>query len=218
MTTSPNTPDRRRLLAGALVAGALAMAVSALLKDVSSADPREMLDTVAAHPGRFEASTLAQLVGALLLVPASIGVLRLVGGARLGFAAVVLLVLNGLGNIGDVGMSAYVLEFARDGVTGSDVSLVNAVQDGAIGSAIELLVLIGTLGFPLLAVALWRARSVPVAAPALLGAAFVAFFLPGAGEAVGGVLMFASLAICAATLAGTTLVSHRAEPSAKLAG
>jgi hypothetical protein len=209
--------NRRRLIAGALLAGAAAIGVSTVLKDVSSADARDVLETVAAHPGRFEASTLAQLIGAALLVPASIGFLRLLGtgrGARLGFAAIVLLVVKALGNIGDAGASAYVLEAARDGVTGSDVSLVAAVQDGAIGSAIELMVLIGTLGFPLLAVALWRSRAVPVAAPALIGAAFVAFFVPGPGEAAGGMLLFAAMAVCAATLAG----GLRGVPSAKLAG
>ncbi len=169
-----------------------------------------MLETVAAHPGRFEASTVAQLLGAALLVPASIGFLRLVPG-RLGFAAIVLLVLNALGNVGDAGASAYVLELAGHGVTGADVGVVSAVQDGAIGSAIELMVLPGTLGFPLLAVALWRARTVPVAAPILIGAAFVAFFVPGAGEAVGGALMFAALCVCAARMIPPA-------PSAKLAG
>jgi hypothetical protein len=59
---------------------------------------------------------------------------------------------------------------------------------------------------------------VPVAAPALLGASFVAFFLPGAGEAVGGVLMFAALALCAATLASLDVRPQRAVASAKLTG
>jgi hypothetical protein len=215
MTTAPTTPDRRRLLGGALLAGGLAIAISTLLKDVSSAGAREMLDTVAAHPARFESSTIAQLIGAMLLIPGSLGVLRLLPagahGARIGFAAIVLLVVNGFGNIGDAGMSAYVLEAARSGVTAGDVALVDGVQNGAIGSLIELLVLVGTLGFPLLAVALWRARTVPVAAPVLIGAGFVAFFLPGAGEAVGGALLFAALAMCAARVIP-------AAPSAKLAG
>jgi hypothetical protein len=215
MTTPQITPDRRRLLGGALVAGGLAIAVSTLLKDVSSAGARELLDTVAAHPGRFEASTIAQLIGAMLLIPGSLGILRLLPagarGAKLGFAAIVLLVINGFGNIGDAGMSAYVLEAARNGVTASDVALVDAVQKGAIGSLIELAVLVGTLGFPLLAVALWRARTVPIAAPVLIGAGFVAFFVPGAGEAVGGALLFAALAVCAARVIP-------AAPSAKLAG
>jgi hypothetical protein len=201
---------RRRLIACSLVAGGAAIAVSTLLKDVNSADAREVLDAVAAHPGRFEASTIAQLIGAALLVPASVGFLRLVPG-RLGFAAIALLVLNALGNVGDAGMSAYILELAGHGVTGSEVGIVSAVQDGAIGSAIELMVLLGTLGFPLVAVALWRARTVPVAAPILIGAGFVAFFLPGAGEAVGGALLLGALAVCAARMLP-------APPSAKLAG
>jgi hypothetical protein len=219
MNTTPSNPGstvavpdrtRRRLIAGSLVAGGAAIAVSTLLKDVNSADAREVLDTVAAHPGRFEASTLAQLLGAALLVPASIGFLRLVPG-RLGFAAVVLLVLDALGNVGDAGMSAYVLALAGHGVTGAEVSVVSAVQDGAIGSAIELMVLLGTLGFPLMAVALWRARTVPVAAPILIGAGFVAFFVPGAGEAVGGALLLGAMGVCAARLLPPA-------PSAKLAG
>jgi hypothetical protein len=214
MTAAPRAPtqdrNRRRLIAGSLIAGTAAIAVSTLLKDVSSADAREVLDTVAAHPGRFEASTIAQLIGAVLLVPAGVGFLRLVPG-RLGFAAVALLVINALGNVGDAGMSAYVLELAGHGVTGTEVGIVSAVQDGAIGSAIELMVLVGTLGFPLLAVALWRARTVPVAAPILIGAAFVAFFVPGAGEAVGGALLLGAMGVCAARMLP-------AAPSAKLAG
>jgi hypothetical protein len=201
---------RRRLIAGSLIAGGAAIAVSTLLKDVNSADAREVLDTVAAHPGRFEASTIAQLIGAVLLVPAGVGFLRLVP-SRLGFAAVALLVLSALGNMGDAGTSAYILELAGNGVTGTEVGVVAAVQDGAIGSAIELMVLVGLLGFPLLAIALWRARTVPVAAPILIGAAFVAFFVPGAGEAVGGALLLGAMGVCAARMLP-------AAPSAKLAG
>jgi hypothetical protein len=52
---------------------------------------------------------------------------------------------------------------------------------------------------------------VPVAAPVLIGTGFVAFFLPGAGEAVGGALQFAALAVCAARVIP-------AAPCAKLAG
>jgi hypothetical protein len=54
---------------------------------------------------------------------------------------------------------------------------------------------------------------VPVAAPALIAAAFVAFFVPGPGEAAGGMLLFAAMAVCAATLAGDA----RTASSAKLA-
>jgi hypothetical protein len=193
---------RRRLAAAALVAGAAGIGISLVFKDVNGTDARELLETVAAHPGRFEASSLAQLIGAALLVPGTVGLLRLLPGrgARLGLIAVALLVVNAFGNIGDAALAPVLSQAAAHGITPSEVALVDGVQTSALSSLVESMVLVGLLGFPLLAIALRRARTVPAAAPALIGASFVAFFVPGAGELIGGVLLTAAMAIVAVTL------------------
>jgi hypothetical protein len=72
------------------------------------------------------------------------------------------------------------------------------------------MVLIGLLGFPLLAVALYGARTVPVAVPALIGVAFVSFFLP-ISEGIGGGLLAIAFAVAARQLVSGP-AARRLEP------
>ena len=78
-----------------------------------------------------------------------------------------------IGLTGDAIFSTFVAELARDGVSSADVTVVHAVSTGAAYSLCQVCVLIGFLGIPLLAVAMYRSRTVPVAVPAMLAAAFV---------------------------------------------
>jgi hypothetical protein len=168
-----------------LVAGMVLLAASLALKPIHSAGARQQLDQVAAHTGAFEASTLLQIVAATLLVPGLITLARTAAG-KLGGVAVGLLYVNTLGDVGDAGHSATLLAAAKNGVSSADVELVKSIDTTSIASLVELMVLVGLLGFPLLAVALYKsrvARWIPIA----IGVAFVSFFAPiseGFGAAV----------------------------------
>ena len=169
-----------------LVSGSVVLAASLALKPVHSAGAKEQLDQVAAHPGAFEASTLLQILAAVLLVPGLITLARTAAG-KLGGVAIGLLYLNTLGNVGDAGHGATLLAAAKDGVSSADVTLAKAIDAGSIASVVELMVLIGLLGFPLLAVAFYRS-GVAKWIPAVLGAAFLSFFAP-INEGFGAALM-----------------------------
>jgi hypothetical protein len=188
--TDPNR-FRRSATAAALVVGPAALAVSSAVKVVSSSDAREMLIAVAAHPGRETASDAAQLAAVLLLVPATIGLVRFFGGrgSTLGHLAIGLVVLNGIGNAADVVHGALLSTLARDGVSATDVALVTRLDDSGLGSVVQLLTLVGLLGFPLLAAALWRSRTAPRWVPVVLVAGVVSFFFP-INEGVGATLMW----------------------------
>jgi hypothetical protein len=147
-----------------------------------------------------EAGTLLQLAAAACLLaalPVFLWLLRGRGG-RLGAAAIGLLYASTLGNVGDAGASAYQWAAATDGVSAADVAIVERAQESAAGVAVSLLVLVGLLGFPLLAAALYRARTTPPAVPALIAAAFVSFFFP-IPKLVGGLLVVAAFGLVART-------------------
>jgi len=194
-------PLRRRLGAAALVAAGVLVAASLALKVVDTEDPRALLEAIAAAPDRFAAGTLLQLAAAACLLaalPVFLWLLRGRGG-RLGAAAIGLLYASTLGNAGDAGASAYQWAAATDGVSAADVAIVERAQESAAGVAVSLLVLVGLLGFPLLAAALYRARTTPPAVPALIAAAFVSFFFP-IPELVGGLLLVAAFGLVARQL------------------
>ena len=198
---SDPTPLRRRLGAAALVAAGVLVAASLALKVVDTEEPRALLEAIAAAPDRFAAGTLLQLAAAACLLaalPVFLWLLRGRGG-RLGAAAIGLLYASTLGNVGDAGASAYQWAAATDGVSAADVALVERAQESAAGVAVSLLVLVGLLGFPLLAAALYRARTTPPAVPALIAAAFVSFFFP-IPELVGGLLLVAAFGLVARQL------------------
>ena len=99
--------------------------------------------------------------------------------------------MNLIGNAGDVIIGRLLASLSADGVSARDVTLLASVKDGGVGGVVELLVLFGLLGFPLLAGALWRAGG-HRAVPAAIALSFVSFFVP-IPEAVGGVLMAVAL-------------------------
>ncbi|MBX6387180.1 MAG: hypothetical protein IRZ07_30085, partial [Microbispora sp.] len=127
---------------------------------------------------------------ALLLVPGLAGLTRLFPGrgAVLGHLGIGLLALNALGNLGDAAGGSALSALASGGVTGQDVAVADAVATEPVFAVVQLMVLVGLLGFPLLAIALLRARTVHWAVPVLLLACLVSFFVP-VTEAVGGVLL-----------------------------
>lgn len=189
MSTSPD--DFRRRFAGiCLIAGPIVMATAMALKTVSDQDSRVLLTEVAADPSRFRLSILLQLVAVLLLVPGLAALPRLFPGrgAVLGHLGIGLLTLNMFGNLGDAASGSTLSAIASGGVTDQKVAILDGVAREPVFTVIQLMVLIGLLGFVLLAVGLFRARTVHWAVPTLLLATLVSFFVP-ITEAVGGILL-----------------------------
>ncbi|MGR6320695.1 hypothetical protein Q2K19_22325 [Micromonospora soli] len=216
------TPDdfRRRFTGICLIAGPIVMTAAMALKTVSSQDSRTILTEVAADPSRFRLSILLQLVAVLLLVPGLAGLPRLFPGrgAVLGHLGIGLLTLNMLANLGDAASGSALSAIAPGGVTDQNVAILDAVAREPVFIIIQLMVLIGLLGFVLLAVALFRARTVHWAIPTLLLATLVSFFVP-ITEALGGVLLVLAYGWIGARFlrpepATEHVVEHAAEPAA----
>ncbi|WP_248962921.1 hypothetical protein [Sphaerisporangium perillae] len=188
--STPAEDFRRRFSGACLIAGPLAMAVAMALKTISGGDSRTILNEVAADPGRFQLSTLLQFAAAVLMLPGLAGLLRLLSGrgAVLGHLGVGLFALNLFGNLGDAANSSALSALAAGGVTDQEVAIADAVAGNAVFIVIQLMVLVGLLGFILLAAALFRARTVHLTVPALLLATVISFFLP-VTEGVGGILL-----------------------------
>ncbi|GLX04916.1 hypothetical protein [Microbispora sp. NBRC 16548] len=186
------TPEdfRRRLSGVCLIAGPVVMTVAMALKTISGDDSRAVLTAVAADPDRFGLAILLQMVAVLLMLPGLAGLTRLFPGrgAVLGHLGIGLLALNALGNLGDAASGPALAALASGGVTGQEVAIADVVAGQPVFVAVQLMVLVGLLGFVLLAAGLLRARTVHPVVPALLLASLVSFFVP-VTEAVGGVLL-----------------------------
>jgi len=79
--------------------------------------------------------------------------------------------------------------WSTGGVPVADVTTLERIDATGTAGVIELLVLFGLLGFPLLAGALRRSRSVPRWIPVVLLAGVVSFFFP-VSEGIGATLMW----------------------------
>ncbi|HEY7198393.1 MAG TPA: DUF4386 family protein [Gaiellaceae bacterium] len=205
LALSNATTFRRRLTGVTLVLGSAALVVSTALKDMNSNDAGDMLRTAAAHPDRLVASTAAQLVASILLVPATIGVLHMIRGrgTALAHVGIGLMILNLLGNVADVTHSALLGVLATGGVTPAEISIVDRLSSNALESTVELMTLVGLLGFPIVAAALWRSGAVPRAIPALIVVGAVSFFFP-IPEVIGSVVMAAAFSWLGVDILGET--------------
>ena len=193
---------RRTTAAAGMVAGPLLMAVASATKVVNDADAHAMLTAVAAAPGRAALSDVAQLGAAVALVPATVGLLRFFPGGRgtvWGHLAVGLLFLNLLANAADVVRAGLLRVLVDGGVTAADVSILEALSGQGTTAALEVMVPLGLLGFPLLAFALWRARTVARWIPGVLLLGVVCFFFP-VNEGVGASLLAAGFVALATDL------------------
>lgn len=189
----------RNAVITSLVVGPMLLVVASAAKVVNDPDPHAMLTAVAANPGRATLSDAAQLAATVLLVPATVGILRFFRerAAVVGHIAVGLIFINLLGNTADVMHGALLGALARDGVSPADVDVLKALDSTGGAVAVEIMVPLGLLGFPLLAFALWRSRTTPLWVPLTLVAGVVCFFFPineGLGAAVMGIA-FVGLAI-----------------------
>jgi len=175
--------------------------------------PRGALALVAAHPDLERWSSLAALLGCLLLVPASLGLMRLVRvrAARLGLVAGVLMV------------AAYACYFAlvfngftpgamvrSGGSMDNHVAVLQALLDEPMTIWVYITFAVGNLlGTLLMGIALLRARAVPRwAAYAVLGWPVLHILGLPWFEVIGGVLQGIGMAAAAMVL----LRQKRPEP------
>ena len=192
-------PDNfRRTLAG-LCCFAAPMALLLAFLVHPGAAPEDLVATVAAEPGRIQASALLTLLTALLFVPALIGVLRVLRhrGVVLGHLAVALSIIGVIGHAVFAGFQI-ILSFALE--SGVDEAALASMVEGtpSIGFVVVLLTfLVGfLLGMLLLAAALWRSRSVPVWVPFGLVALVVADLAPVPGGRITASLVLAVGVVC----------------------
>lgn len=119
-----------------------------------------------AHPGLVEVATAGVLVGVLALVPAALGILRLVRPAapRTGLWGAALLVAGYVCWVWVSGSNLLVTQLGIDGVDAA-ASVDRAQQDYAMGPPAFILFVIGNIvGTAVLGVAVLRTRALPKAA------------------------------------------------------
>ena len=174
---------RRMLIGIALVAQPIAGLAEHALDPKAGPDRAAQLAAIAATPDQRLLGTLVGLLALVLFVPVVLGLvhlsraraplLSLVGGA--------LALAGALGSAALHGVELVELEMIRAGVDLGQVAAVTGqVEESAGGLVTLLLFLVGMLvGTLVLAVALWRARTVPRLA-VLLIAAFLLLDAAGA--------------------------------------
>lgn len=180
---------RRNLAGTSLMAGGGAAFVSMVTKTIDTNDEKSVLDSVAANPGLNSISAVAQLVMVVAMLPAIFGLLRLLRlrGAWLGHVGAALLLLNLVGNAVDVGQSTMLIGLTERQVGPAEIEALSAAEATPAYLVASVFTLVGLLGFPLLAGALWRNGTISRAVPVLMIVAVVSFFFP-VPEAIGGAL------------------------------
>ena len=156
------TTAQRRAYGAALVVGPLLLLAAQVLDPTpSGADAAQLLATAGSDSGRWSASNLLLVGGAIVLVLGAFGLAPLFrgGGERLGQAGVILLVA---GLVCLAGWATSNLTLAAVADSGGSVDVAEAIRDSTSISAVETVWLAGLLsGLVLIAAALLRARSVP---------------------------------------------------------
>lgn len=211
-TTGPESTLRRTGLVVGLVLAPWCWVVAdttyllAIRGGGSDATGAETLALNAAHPTLLHLSTLAVVVGGLLVVPAGMGLLRLAPRARLVTVGASMMV---------AGYIAYAIAagttipdaMAATGATARDAAVLDRAASDPWSVWLFVLFVAGNLlGTLVTAAGLWRARVVPVAAPLLIACWPVlhviglVFFGNEVPQVVGAVLQAVGFAICARAL------------------
>ncbi|GGM46188.1 hypothetical protein ACFFX1_21920 [Dactylosporangium sucinum] len=179
-TSTTTTPRRATALAAALFTAPWGFVVAnaayawSTRDGGSDGDGAGALALAAAHPGPTRLSALAAMVGSLLIVPAVLGVKRLIGdrGGRLAGIAAALTAGGYICYFG-IAMSTFVtLAMARQGgSTAGFAAVLDEAQSDPSALWVFLLFVLGNLvGTVLLAVALFRSRTVAAWVAVALGA------------------------------------------------
>jgi len=155
----------RVTFAGALLLAPIANLVSTLVSPPLRSTEAASLAEVVRHPDRFYLFTFFVSIGSMLLVPALLGVMRLVRG-RSPFLAYVGGALAQLGVLVAIGDSMTQLVFWQMGTPGLDRAQMATLAhryESAPGSSLFFAVggLALVAGLVLLAAGLWRARVAP---------------------------------------------------------
>lgn len=208
MFTISNPASLRRTLTALCCFAAPLVLLVALL--IHPGQAQGLLDTIAAHPERTQAASLLIIASSVLFVPAVLGALHLVRGRGgvLGHLGVALVVT---GVIGHAVFAGFQIVLAGALASGVDRGQLSAMTEGAPNVGFLVVMAMFMLGFfpgvVLLAVALWRGRSVPPWAPLFLLAFVVSDFVPFGGawaEAVGPVLGIVGFGMVGVSLLRTT--------------
>ena len=167
-----------RTIAGAsLIAAPLALMVAMAIAPWFVADTGELLGSLAANQSALLAADVLVVVAVVLLIPASLGILRALRyrAPRLAPVAVGMFLVGWLFVLGPVMLDRVELQLATSGMSRDEaVALVERLEGDAGISLIFGVFIIGhTLGAILLGVALARARFVPLWAAASIVAAAV---------------------------------------------
>ena len=167
-----------RTIAGAsLIAAPLALIAAMAIAPWFVADTGDLLATLAGNESALLAADLLVVVAVALLIPASLGVLRVLRDRtpRLAPVAVWMFLVGWLFVLGPVMLDRVELQLAKSGMPrDAAVALVQRLEaDAAISFIFGVFIIGHTLGAILLGVALARARFVPSWAAASIVAAAV---------------------------------------------
>jgi hypothetical protein len=187
----------RTLTGLALIVGPVLMLVSGIIgPDTDNDNKLKELNSVAAHKSAYIWSSVLFLLGALVLLAASVGIIHLFRGRRvtLGQIAGSLLLL---GSAATTAFYAFtIVEYEMVNQPGLDraqmAKFLDKANNTASGLPLFILFIVGIiLGLILLAIAAWRAKLIPIWAAALI---FLGGLLAFAGQSqvaniVDGVLL-----------------------------
>lgn len=181
----------RRTLAGLCCFAAPAVMLAAMLTHPGDGADG-LVATVAAEPGRIQATALMTLLAAILFVPAMVGIAHLVRGRGvvLVHLGVALTIVGAIGHAVFAGFQIVLSGAIESGVAQADLEpMVEGVPNA--GFVVVLLTFLAGFfpGLLLVAAALWRSRVVAAWVPAGLVALALTDFVPfGAGRLVAAIV------------------------------
>jgi hypothetical protein len=145
-----------------------------------------VLATIAENPGRYQAAAFLGLLAAILLIPAVLGLVRLLSSTKvvLGHVGGALALIGAVGFACDNVLNVVYLQMVERGADLGEMLALRERVKGSVGLLTNELMFAGLLlGLILLATALWRGRVAPRWAAVLILVFVVAdFFLAGTGK------------------------------------
>ena len=196
-----NRNTARKLAGACLIAAPLALTAATALAPWFVADVGDLLAALAANQSALLAADLLVVLAVVLLIPASLGILRALRNRipRLAPVAVGMFLVGWLFVLGPVMVDRIQLQLALSGMPRDEaVALVRSLETDAGISVIFGVFIIGhTLGAILLGIALARARFVPIWAVAsiMIAAVLHPIARVGLGSKWLDVVAFALLAL-----------------------
>ncbi|MGF7235196.1 MAG: DUF4386 family protein [Frankia sp.] len=180
-----------------LVAAPLVAVIARLLSVPWVDDPAEFLADVSAHPARSDAGGLLAMVSATLMIPAGLTLAATVRTHRPRLAAAgAAMTVIGATALADAGAVALVAgQLARRPERVAMVPLWDRIHNFGAGDVVFLALIVGAVGYLVLAVGLYRSRVAPLPAAALVGLGGVGIMLTAPGPARPVIIGVAVLAL-----------------------